>query len=258
LKTELPRLLSWVDTINEAAGRLEVTTMNCEKCQNLISDFLDGTLSHQDQITLKAHMGECLECAEVRDDLHSIVGFCRTQRGEYAAPPNENALWQRIRNMIEAGANEVAVAPAPVRRNFWSSWLGRSWELSFPQLAAAAAAIVLVVSLSTVVGLRSFQSGRPVPTEGPDSMSLAEASVRDRVSKQQQLISYWNQRVEFNKARWSPEMRETFDRNLAVIDQTVNESLDSLSKNPRDEVSEEMLNAALSEKLSLLKEFAEL
>ena len=233
--------------------------MNCEKCQDLVSDFLDGALSQQDQLTLKAHLGECLECAEVRDDLQSIVGFCRTQRGEYMAPPNENALWQRIRNMIEAGANEAAVAPAPVRRNFWSGWLDRSWELSFPQLAASAAAIVLVVSLSTVVGLRRFQGGRTAaPLVGPESLSLAEAGVRDRVSKQQQLISYWNQRVEFNKARWSPEMRETFDRNLAVIDQTVNESLNSLSKNPRDEVSEEMLNAALSEKLSLLKEFAEL
>jgi len=232
--------------------------MNCEKCQNLVSDFLDGTLSREDQATLNVHLGECLECADVRDDLQSIVGFCRTHRGEYAAPPNENALWQRIRNTIEAGASKAAVVPAPVRRNFWSNWVGRSWELSFPQLAAAAAAIVLVVSLSTVVGLRRFQSGRTAPVAGPESLSLAEANVRDRVSKQQQLISYWNQRVEFNKARWSPEMRETFDRNLAVIDQTVNESLNTLSKNPRDEVSEEMLNAALSEKLSLLKEFAEL
>ena len=53
-------------------------------------------------------------------------------------------------------------------------------------------------------------------------------------------------------------MRETFDRNLAVIDQTVNDSMNSLTQNPHDDVSEEMLNAALNEKLSLLKEFAEL
>ena len=232
--------------------------MNCEKCQDLISDFLDGTLSHEDQTTLNAHLGECLECADVRTDLESIVGFCRAHRGEYAAPPNEKALWQRISNSLEAGGGEVAVTPAPVRRKIESNWLSRSWELSFPQLAASAAAIVLVVSLSTVVGLRRFQSGTTVPVAGPESLRLAEAGLRDRVSKQQQLISYWNQRVEFNKARWSPEMRETFDRNLAVIDQTVNESLNSLSQNPRDEVTEEMLNAALNEKLSLLKEFAEL
>jgi hypothetical protein len=232
--------------------------MNCEKCQNLISDFLDGALSHEDHSTLNAHLEECLECADVRNDLQSIVGFCHANRGQYAAPPNENALWQRIRNTIESGAGAVALESAPVRRGFWSGWFTRSWELSFPQLAAATAAIVLVVSLSTVVGLRSFQKGSAGAGSGPDSLSVAAANVRDRVSRQQQLISYWNQRVEFNKARWSPEMRETFDRNLAVIDQTVNESFTSLSQNPTDVVTEETLNAALNEKLSLLKEFAEL
>ena len=236
--------------------------MNCEKCQDLVSDFLDGALSQEDQTMLNAHLGECLECADVRNDLQSIVGFCRTQRGVYVAPPNEQALWQRIRNMIEAGASPIAAAPAPARRNLWSNWAGRSWELSFPQLAASVAAIVLVVSLTTVVGLRRFQSGGSArnggAAAGPDTRNLAVESVRDRVSKQQQLISYWNERVEFNKARWSPEMRETFDRNLAVIDQTVNDSMNSLTQNPHDEVSEEMLNAALNEKLSLLKEFAEL
>jgi anti-sigma factor RsiW len=239
---------------------LEVTkTMNCEKCQNLISDFLDGALSHEDQRTLNSHLEECLDCADVRNDLQSIVGFCRSNRGEYAAPPNEKALWQRIRNVVEADASSAAVAPAPARKSSWSNWLGRSWELSFPQLVASAAAIVLVVSLSTAVGLRRWQGGAKVnSTTVSSDLSLAAADVRDRVAKQQQLISYWNQRVEYNKARWSPEMRETFDRNLKVIDQTVNDSIDTLAQNPHDEVSEEMLNTALNEKLSLLKEFAEL
>jgi anti-sigma factor RsiW len=237
--------------------------MNCEKCQNLISDFLDGALSSEDQRTLNSHLEECLDCAEVRNDLQSIVVFCRTNRGEYAAPPNEKALWQRIRNTVEAGAGSAAVASAQEqkksRQKSWSGWLGRSWELSFPQLAASAAAIVLVVSLSTAVGLRRWQSGARINSvEGTGASRLAVAGVRDRVSKQQQLISYWNQRVEYNKARWSPEMRETFDRNLKVIDQTVNDSIDTLAQNPQDEVSEEMLNTALNEKLSLLKEFAEL
>jgi anti-sigma factor RsiW len=233
--------------------------MNCEKCQNLISDFLDGALGHEDQRTLNSHLEECLNCAGVRNDLQSIVVFCRSNRGEYAAPPNEKALWQRIRNVVEAGTTSATVAAAPAPQKSWSNWLGRSWELSFPQLAASAAAIVLVVSLSTAVGLRRWQGGAKVnPGVGSEDSGLALADVRDRVSKQQQLISYWNQRVEYNKARWSPEMRETFDRNLKVIDQTVNDSFDTLAQNPHDEVSEEMLNTALNEKLSLLKEFAEL
>jgi anti-sigma factor RsiW len=236
--------------------------MNCEKCQNLISDFLDGALSHEDQSTLNSHLEECLDCADVRNDLQSIVGFCRSNRGDYAAPPNQRALWLRIRNVIEAGASSVAVTatgPEKSTQRSWNNWLGRSWELSFPQLVASAAVIVLVVSLSTAVGLRRWQGGGKVNTATTSNdLQLAAADVRDRVAKQQQLISYWNQRVEYNKARWSPEMRETFDRNLKVIDQTVNDSIDTLAQNPQDEVSEEMLNTALSEKLSLLKEFAEL
>jgi hypothetical protein len=235
--------------------------MNCEKCQDLISDFLDGALSHEDQITLNLHLEECLGCAEVRDDLQAIVGFCQAHRGEYSAPPNEKALWQRVRNMIEAGASSGAVAATPARRNLWTNWASRSWELSFPQLAASVAVIALVVSLSTYVGMRHLPGGEignvKTPAEGVN-LNVAAANVRNRISQQQQLISYWNQRVEFNKARWSPEMRETFDRNLKVIDQAVNDSFDALSQNPHDEVSEEMLNAALNEKLSLLKEFAEL
>jgi hypothetical protein len=238
--------------------------MNCEKCQDLISDFLDGALSHEEQSTLSVHLEECLHCADVRSDLQSIVGFCRAHRGEYTAPPNEKALWLRVRNMIEAGAGLAAAAPTPgkpSRSSLWKNWTGRSWELSFPQLVASAAAIVLVVSLSTIVGLRRYQSGGSAKVNAPSgaaSLSVGAANVRDRISQQQQLISFWNQRVEYNKARWSPQMRETFDRNLQVIDQTVNDSFNSLSQNPHDEVSEEMLNAALNEKLSLLKEFAEL
>jgi hypothetical protein len=237
--------------------------MNCEKCQDLVSDFLDGALSQEDQATLNLHFEECLDCAGVRDDLQSIVGFCHAHRGEYAALPNEQALWQRICNVIEAGASTVAPAPAHgnlSQGNVWTNWLGRSWELSFSQLIASVAAIVLVVSLSTLVGVRLYQSGSTGTNaaSGEANSSLAVANVRQRVSQQQQLISYWNQRVEFNKARWSPEMRETFDRNLKVIDEAVNNSFETLSHNPHDEVSEEMLNAALNEKLSLLKEFAEL
>jgi hypothetical protein len=240
--------------------------MNCEKCQDLIGEFLDGSLSTQNQTTLNAHLEECLTCADVRNDLQAILSFCQAHRGEYTAPPNERALWLRIRNVIEADAATASAsanaAAAPARRGLLSGWLSRSWELSFPQLAASVAAIVLVVSLTTIVGLRRYQAGSPVPTANADSpgkdLGFEAAHLRDRFSQQQQLINFWNERVEYNKARWSPEMRETFDRNLKVIDQAVNDSMESLGKNPHDEVSEEMLNAALNEKLSLLKEFAEL
>jgi hypothetical protein len=236
--------------------------MNCEKCQELVSDLLDGSVSREDALLLNTHLEACMDCQDVRNDLQSIVSFCQANRGSYEAPPNERALWLRIRNVVEAevGAS-AASATAPARsRSAWSKWFDRSWELSLPQMAASVAAIVLVVSLTTVVGLRRWQ-GSDVPDATRNSFAnidVARTRVEDRMRQQQQMIDYWNKRVETNKARWSPQMRATFDRNLKVIDDAVNVSLSELSKNPHDEVSEEMLNAALNEKLAILKEFADL
>jgi hypothetical protein len=116
---------------------------------------------------------------------------------------------------------------------------------------------VLVVSLGTTVGLRRFDNSR-VTTPQLTARDQAASYVRDRMWQQQQAINYWNQRVETNKARWNQEMRDTFERNLKVIDQAVNDSLNELNRDPHDEVSEEMLNAALNEKLALLREFSDL
>src|SRR5215475_6246879 len=130
--------------------------MNCETCQELIHDLIDGSLSQRDEFTLNTHLKDCLDCASVRRDLASIVGFAHAQRGHYEAPPNEHALWLRIRNSIEADLPSGAAANTERQPSFFGRLLGRSWELSLPQLAASAVAIVLLVSLATVVGLRRW------------------------------------------------------------------------------------------------------
>ena len=135
---------------------------------------------------------------------------------------------------------------------------GRSWELSLPQLVASTVAVVLVVSLVTVVGLRRF-GGYGSPALNPQNVEATNVSnINDRIWQRRQVIDYWNQRVELNKARWSPEMRATFDRNLKTIDDAIATSLDDLSRNPHDEVSEQMLNESLNDKLTLLRDFSDL
>ena len=238
--------------------------MNCEKCQELLSDLLDGSLTRKDELNLNLHLEDCLNCVEVRTDLQAIVGFCREHRGEYETPPNAQALWFRIRNLIEAEVSQRRVRSASLTslKPGLPAWLGRSWELSFPQLASLLTAIVLVVSLTTIVGMRRWESGADnvssVRSNSSTTLSATSTNISQRLLQQRQTIDYWNQRVELNKVRWSPQMRETFDRNMRVIDQAVADSLSGLDQNPHDEVSEEMLNAAMNEKLSLLKEFADL
>jgi len=230
--------------------------MNCETCQELIHDLVDGSITQRDEFTLNTHLRECLNCESVRQDLASIIGFCRTQRGQYEAPPNEQAMWLRIRNSIEAEFPSRATPNTEPGSSFLSRWMGRSWELSLPQLAASAVAIVLLVSLATVVGLRRWGGYGTATVVAGTQVDVS--NLNDRFWQRRQVIDYWNQRVELNKARWSPEMRETFERNMKVIDQTVADSMNELKRNPHDEISEQMLNESLNDKLSLLKEFSDL
>lgn len=231
--------------------------MNCDKYQDLLSDFIDGSLAADAHRSVESHLGVCADCAEARNDLNSMLGFCLEQRGTYDAVPNERALWLRISNMIEATSASAAPTAGPVDAGRWFRLMNRSWRLSFPQLAAAAS-LIIVISIVAVIGVRSLNlTGSGVRQAGLVPV-LSGTSVKDRYRQQQQVIAYWNERVELNKARWNPQMRETFDKNMSVIDAAVNESLRQLTQNPHDEVSEEILNAALNDKEELLKEFAAL
>jgi gas vesicle protein len=102
-----------------------------------------------------------------------------------------------------------------------------------------------------------YRMTNPAPLMRVPELS-ASVSLKDRYRQQQQTIAYWNQRVEMNKARWSTQMRETFDRNMSVIDAAVNDSMEQLKANPHDTVSEDILNEALNDKVALLKEFSDL
>lgn len=247
--------------------------MNCEKCHELLSDYLDGALGRDDHAAFSAHLEECFPCFNVHAELNSIVSFCRESRGEYVAPPNERALWLRIRNTVEAESDAAAAAaardarPAVGRESVWSRMMGRSWELSLPQVAMAVVAIIVVASLATVFGLRGLQKIDPGVVASNDlssrgatsSLSVAgrTADLNTRVWQQQQ-IKYWTQVVEERKGHWSPQMREDFEHNLKLLDETIQESQRKLTEQPHDEVTEEMLNAALSDQVQLLKEFSDL
>jgi len=229
--------------------------MNCEKCQELIHDLIDGTIGRSDELSLNTHLRECLDCENVQQDLLSIVGYCRSHRGEYEAPPNPQALWLRIQNVVEVESRSGVSARSDTGKSFLGGLLNRSWNLSFPQLVSLTAAIVICVSLVTVVGVKNLGNNAVVE---PPTTIVDNQGLKDRVWQRQQVINYWNQRVELNKARWSSEMRATFERNMLVIDQAVSQSLNELNRNPHDEISEQMLNESLNDKLALLKEFSDL
>jgi len=229
--------------------------MNCHSCQEILSDYLDDALGREDQVRVASHVAECSDCAGLHDELSSIVNGGADYRDHLLeTPPDPRALWLRISNIIESEVPpkaELATAGAKPAR---TSWLSRTWRFTLPQLAATGAALVIGVSVLTTLGLREWS-----PNGGSNAGAAAPPTHTGKTADQvrEQQIAYWDQRVQERRAQWNQQTRDAFDRNVKILDQAVADYRRELQMNPNDEVSAEMLNSALNEKMALLQDFAE-
>ncbi|MBX7053513.1 MAG: hypothetical protein K1X36_01030, partial [Pyrinomonadaceae bacterium] len=150
---------------------------------------------------------------------------------------------------------------------------GRFWSLSLPQLASAVLGIAIISSLLTVVGIRNYlqPTGDDFTTRSAATMSTFEKvlakvglvetpqqSRERRLQEQRSAIAYWNNRVQERRMQWDRGTRDAFDRNLKVIDESVEQYTHILQQDPDDELSVEMLDAVMSDKMNLLRDFADL
>jgi hypothetical protein len=248
--------------------------MNCNNCQNLLSEFVDGRLECTVSAEIQAHVDVCEHCADIHRDFADLTQFCSVFQDQEMTPPNSQALWCRISNIIESENQPAAPAPAEgkQKKGFWAGAWQKSWQLSLSQVVSAALGIAVISSLLTIVGIKNairpannLSSNAAVqPTLFENLLSRAgltpaPGELRERsISEKQAVIDYWNNRVEARKVQWNHKVRETFDRNLREIDQVVGEYSQNLRENPEDSLSEELLNSALTEKMELLREFSEL
>jgi hypothetical protein len=250
--------------------------MNCEQCKEQISAFLDNELDQTSSENVQTHLAVCLDCAKVCEDLALIVDFCIEDEAEPILSPNSNALWCRINNIIETEVKpelaQETIQTETADQGLFSKVWNNSWQMSFSQVFASFLGIALISSLLTIVGIKNFSA----PTEGFADNATVSETIFDKVlgriglietpqqarlrkiQEQQKVIDYWNQRVELRRQSWNGQVRETFDRNLREIDQVVYEYNTILEKDPQDNLSGEMLDAAMKEKMDLLRAFAEL
>ena len=242
--------------------------MNCGECQEILSRFIDGELDEKRSTTVSDHLAVCAECTVLCDDLAEILLQCREPETDEAVPPNPAALWRRINNLIESELPaEIPVEEKP------RGWFARGWNLTFSQAGVAVLSIALISSLLTIVGIRNYfePPGNDLPARASEPPStfqrllskvgLVETSQQARerrVKEQQAAIEYWDKRVQMRRVTWDHRMRAAFDRNLFEIDQAVNDYTQILQKDPDDQLSEEMLDSALTEKMNLLRQFSEL
>lgn len=240
--------------------------MTCNECQENISLFLDNELSEGTSASIRTHLSLCPECAKVCEDFAVILDSCRLDVTSEPLPPNSQALWCRINNIIESEAVKEAKIPEKPK-----GWFARGF--TFSQVASAVVGIAVISSLLTVVGVKNYfqpsgedYTSRSSATQTTFEKVLSKVGLMEtpqqarakRFQEQETAIDYWNKRVQARRAQWDAHMRDAFDRNLNEIDQAVTEYNLILENDPQDDLSGEMLDSALNEKMNLLRAFSEL
>lgn len=241
--------------------------MNCENCQLNISQFLDNDLDAEASATVREHLASCSACAQIFEEFSAVLLSCKEMDADEVLPPNPQALWCRINNIIEKEARPEPIPDEPI------SWFRRQWNFSASQAGFAVLGVAIISSLLTIVGIRNYMepadedfTTRSAETQTTFEKVLVRVGLSDspaqarerRIREQQAAIEYWNQRVQTRRAKWDERMRLAFDRNLLEIDQAVNEYTLIIEEDPFDEVSVEMLDTALNDKMNLLRQFSEL
>ncbi len=239
--------------------------MNCDECKLQISLFMDNELEETQAALVREHLARCGDCAAVCEDLASILDVCSTGSAEDITPPNSQAMWCRITNIIESESK-----PEPPKVEIPSR---RFWQMTFAQLSVAVVAIAIVSSLATLVAIRSYSgppdadfTTRSAATQTTFERVLSKVGLIDtpqqarerRLKEQHAAIEYWTARVQNRRSQWDRTTREAFDRNLQVIEESLNEYTQILQQDPEDELSGEMLDTVLDEKMNLLRDFSDL
>ncbi len=240
--------------------------MSCDECKNLIGFFMDNELDEIQASSVRSHLSVCTNCVRVCEDLTSILDVCNSGSPSDLAPPNPKALWCRINNVIESEVKTDSSVTVDKPQRFF-------WQLSFGQLSAVVISIAVISSLLTVIGIKNYLqppvpdlSARSNAVQSPfetmmSKLGLTETpqGTRDRrLREQKAAIQYWDTRVQARRSQWDHATRDAFDRNLQVIDESVNDYTMILQRDPEDELSGEMLDSVLNDKMNLLRDFSDL
>jgi len=219
--------------------------------EDVIHGYVEDALSAGDRQDLERHLETCADCRRLAEDLAEIRRVAASL--EPREPPAR--AWSRLERAIELDTG----ARLKDSRDASSRYGNFAW------LAAAA---ILVVA--TVVGVRYGTGARragppaaapaaPVGTVGgaplpQASAEAVEAELRAAESHYDRAIKGLEQIATSDQNALDPKTAATLQKNLAVIDQAINESRAAVRAQPSSEPAVDSLMENFKSKLSLLQD----
>ena len=215
--------------------------MRCRRAQEYVSRSVDGDLGPRRAARLEHHLGKCDDCRAFAADVRKIV----EDASGLAAPEPSDKVWRNIRAGLEAGTLRPSAEGAPLDRR---PLFGLS--LAAVRYAGAAALALVFVVTGVVVGTRLGRRDVRMSPEAREAYTLAKLDEAEGFY--QQAIKSLGEAFAAGKGVLAPEVVELFDRNLSVIDSTIQACRAAVRAEPDDLEARNYLLAAYTKKITLL------
>jgi hypothetical protein len=220
--------------------------------ETVINDYVDDALESPERAderrALVAHLDGCESCRRLVEDLRGI----RRVAGSLDLREPPVRVWSRI---------ERAIALEPRAADAQGAARPKGWRGGGARFYLMGLASVAVVALATVVGVRYRMTTRSatetadtvVRASADDAMSV-EAELREAESHYDKAIKGLEQITKAEQGTFDSATAATLQKNLAVIDQAINESRAAVVAQPASEPARESLMDNFKAKLGLLQD----
>ncbi len=216
--------------------------MTCQKAQRYISEYVDGALDSRRAAGLERHLEGCAACREVLEDFRAM----KIAASELPVTEPGDDVWSRIRTgLVRAPAFSDRPERVPSRGLF-----GLRWTSPVLRLAGAAALALVLIGSGVFIGTRLGRTGGAVKPADPEAYTLAKLDEAE--TYYQRAIQSLSEAFASQKGAMVPQVAEVFERNLAVIDATIQACRQAVVQEPDDLRARNYLLAAYMDKLSFL------
>jgi anti-sigma factor ChrR (cupin superfamily) len=226
--------------------------------EDALNAYADGSLSASEAADIERHVATCVSCRQLVDDLRDILRA--TASLELREPPVR--AWSRIERAIQLDGARSA-QPSDGISDADARLKGSRFDSRHLVWLAAAAALVL----ATAIGLRYAPAGSRTAAPAPhaqddratqasaaDPAQSVESELRQAEAHYENAIKGLEQIANTEQNALDPRTAATLQKNLAVIDQAINESRAAVRSQPASEPAQQSLVENFKTKIALLQD----
>ncbi|MGH7542920.1 MAG: anti-sigma factor family protein [Gemmatimonadota bacterium] len=209
-----------------------------------LSAYLDGDLDGPDREAVERHLAGCRECSALLEDLGRVTRAAGAL--EDRAPATD--LWPGIAGRLEG---RPRIVPIDITRSRGR----RRFSFTMPQLAAAA--IALIVLSGAAVWWGSPRPGdvaldRPAVGSAPETTGIPVSLEADPAYSD--ALTDLERAFEASRDRLDPSTVATVERNLAIIDEAIRQTVEALKADPGSTFLYDHLERSRRQKLDILRQ----